>query len=51
MCGCDREPLCQWCKKVVHGCRETVVPNGGKRYHVKCWMALRQMADRVGGYL
>jgi hypothetical protein len=48
-CRCAWDPLCQWCRLVVHGCREPVVDYGAKRYHVVCWERLRKWAAQHGG--
>lgn len=51
MCGCAWQPLCQWCKRVLHSCREVVVPYAGKRYHLSCWHNLERVARQTGGRL
>lgn len=51
MCDCASAPFCQFCKRTIHRCRETVVPYQGKDYHLDCWMKLRNVARRTGGEL
>lgn len=50
-CQCAMQPLCQWCKKAVHACREVTVHYGPKVYHRACWVAIQQAARRTGGAL
>lgn len=51
MCACEMQPLCQFCKAVVHQCREVTIHYGAKVYHRACWVKMRDVARRTGGQL
>ena len=51
MCACEMQPLCGFCVKPIHRCREVSIPYGAKEYHKDCWEKLRHVARRTGGSL